>query len=117
MLTNATITRIDRAGTADATGRPRMTAGSAVSIHCALDAISSRQRFTLGAVIEDADQVVFVQRQALIGAAPVNGDQLIILPDGSTTSHTVRVITAGDRIAPSGGAMSHLELYVGRLPS
>jgi hypothetical protein len=118
MLTNATITRIDRQGIPDAAGRPRFTAGDAIAVRCAVDAIMGRQRYTLGAVLEDATQVVYVERGRIDEAGealPGNGDQLIIQDDApGSTPHTVTVIINGDRLAPGAGVLSHLELFVRR---
>lgn len=119
MLTNATILRIDRSNGADAAGRPRMTTGSAVEIPCLVDAISTKQQATLGAVLEDADQVVFVERDKLTAAnesAPRAGDRLVVLPAGDE-QQTLSVITTDYRLAPSSGALSHHELYVRKEPS
>jgi hypothetical protein len=125
MLTNATITRIDRAapgGAADAIGRPRIVAGNAVSIRCALDMIGSRQRYILGAVLEDATQVVYIERGALVAAGqasplPAPGYRLVLLADGAAETHTVAIVTTGDRVAPGAGGLSHLELFVRRVLS
>ncbi|MCC6681503.1 MAG: hypothetical protein IT445_11435 [Phycisphaeraceae bacterium] len=117
MLTNATILRIDRANGADAAGRTRWTAGSAIEVRCALDQISSQQRYTLGAVLQDADQVVFVERNRLTAAnesAPTNGSRLTVLPDGSSTMQTLSIVTTNYALAPHSGALSHHELYVRR---
>ncbi len=120
MLTNAAILRIDRQANPDATGRPRFTSGDAVSIRCALDQISGRQRYTLGAVLEDATEVLYVQSIDLSNAgeaSPRGGDQLIVLADGRSESYTVTIITTGDHIGPDGMGLSHLELFVRREPS
>jgi len=120
MLTNATITRIDRLGAPDAAGRPRMTAGGAVPVRCALDQISGRQRYTLGAVLEDATRVVYVERTALTAASealPGCGDQLVIQSDAEAQAQTVTVITTGDRLGPEGLGLSHIELFVRREPA
>lgn len=79
--------------------------------------ISGRQRYTLGAILEDATQVIYIEKSVLEAqdeSMPANGDQLMILADGSNTAYTVTIITTGDRIAPSGRPMSHLELFVKR---
>lgn len=119
MLTNASILKIDRQGEPNATGRPRRTTGSDVEIRCVTTMITGRQRYTLGAVLEDATQVVYVEHSALANAGeepPANGDQLIVITDGTSTQYTVTVITTGDHLGPEGMGLSHIELFVRREP-
>jgi len=117
MLTNTAITRIDRRSGHDATGRPLLTPGSAISpgARCFVDGLTSRQRYTLGAIIEDADLICYVQRAALLGeAAPDDGDRLVLLPDGQSESYEADVVTVIDRRLPGGGGNTHIEIFLRR---
>lgn len=120
MLTNATITRIDRPTAPDAAGRPRRSTGPDVSVRCAVDQVNSHQRLTLGAAIEQATLVVYVPAASLASAnesPPVGGDRLTLRVDGDPSPMIATVITTGDRAAPGAGALtSHTELFVRREP-
>ena len=118
MLTNAAITRIDRRDGHDATGRPLIVQGDALAsggARCFVDGLTSRQRYALGAMIEDADLTCYVKRSALLGeAAPDDGDRLTLLADGAPGSYEADVITVIDRRLPRGGGNTHLEIYLRR---
>lgn len=123
MLTNASITRIDRKTDSLPTGAVQITAGDAIDaggLRCFVDKISTRQRYALAATIEDADQSCFVLRSAIAAAGesmPAAGDHLMILLDGSASeAYLAQIVTTADRQLPGGGGNSHLELYLRRLP-
>lgn len=115
MLTNATILRIDRQTGHGADGKPVHATGDATFARCAVDAVSQRQRHTLGAVIQDADMVCY----AAIDPATQSGDMLLIRIDGRAQASLCQVITITDRVAPAnatGGGNSHLEIFLRKEP-
>lgn len=120
MLTNAFITRIDLAGTATAVGKRPLTQGAAIAVRCFVGQISSRQRYTLGATIEDADRLAMVRAIDLASAAqaqPQPGDRLTVLLDGDgAMSDQSDVITVAEQLLPGGGGNSHYEIFMRRLP-
>jgi hypothetical protein len=120
MLTNAFITRIDRAGTATAVGKRSLTQGSTIGVRCFVGQISSRQHYTLGATLQDADRLAMVRLIDLANAGeskPQPGDRLTILLDGDgVMSDQSDVITVGEQVLPGGGGNSHYEIFMRRLP-
>jgi|GEM_PF-4662600 len=120
MLTNAFILRIDRAGTATAVGTRPLTQGAVIAVRCFVGSISGRQRYTLGATLQDADRMAIVRLMDLAAAGqakPQLGDRLTVLLDGDgVVSDQSDVITVGEQILPGGGGNSHYEIFMRRLP-
>jgi len=115
MLTNANILRIDTRSGATAAGEPLRVTGDPIDVRCFVDAVSNRQRYTLGAAIDDADRTVFLRRAAL-AAPPAIGDVLIVRLDGDAEDAALRVVRVGDARVGGAGGISHLELFVAADP-
>lgn len=123
MLTNASILRIDRKGGLTATGQPKVATGNAIAAgvaRCFMDGVTTRQRYAMGAIIEDADTTCLVLLRSIAVVAetrPDVGDRMMIVLDGTgQVAKLHEVIIANDRVLPGGGGNSHIEIFLRRLP-
>lgn len=101
MITNAQLLRIDRSD-GGAGGEPVITTGDDLSAaaggapRCFLGPISSSQRYTLGAVLKDASQVLYIppgSLQAVSQAEPATSDRLLVKHDGEDDSASWEAVT------------------------
>ena len=116
MLSNATLSRIDRRTGATALGTEVFSTGATLApgIPVFLDEVSSGQKWTMGATIKDATWVCFVSKTdlAMVGVdAPVIGDQVTVAATGEAAA-TAQVLVTKDRTL---GGLSHWELYLKKI--
>lgn len=116
MLTNGTISRIDRKSGANALGEATFTAGSALTLRCSIQDPTGTQKLQLGATIKDATAVVYVSRAALVAAISSSmlwaGDRLVLAQDGCETAWTGEVLRTTTQQQKN---VSHLEVFVRKI--
>jgi hypothetical protein len=107
VITNATIKRVDVASGVSAMGKNVYTEGNAVAVRCFQDTPRREQRIELGAVIEGAIAVLYVQRPPMSLAA---GQRLLVLLDEETAPKLLEIQNVTPRI--KSGGLSHQEVFV-----
>lgn len=108
MITNGTLISIVRRAGATALGDERFSSPETIGVECCIDDVKSTQRFTLGAAIQDANQVIYLEKSVYAGTTPAIGDVLTFQIDGESPA-TGEVLAQGDRTKDS---LSHWELYL-----
>ncbi len=114
MLENATITRIDRITGTNPMGGEIVATGATVAIGCFADEVTNSQRFTLGAVIKNADRVVYVEKDALDQAGedpPAEGDRITVALEDEAAM-TGRILVLKDRVLDG---LAHFECYLDKV--
>jgi hypothetical protein len=111
MLTNATLTRIDRRQPQDAAGEVSWAEGPALTtVGAEVAPITVRQRISLGAIVDNCNALVIVYMDPLTRAgenAPQKGDrlQMTVQKIGPQTFEVVEIASN------VGGSLSHWELF------
>jgi len=108
LIENAQILRIDTLGAPSASGDRTFVNGSSISVDCCLDAPTSAQIYQLGATIEGATSVVYVDFDPELAIAPGNRITVFMYvePDVPLTLIVMKIN------GPIGGeGLSHWELF------
>lgn len=111
MIENATLLRIDRA-TPTAAGATLFAEGDDLSIRCASVALTSQQRFQLGATVKNVTSVVYLEKQPLRDGgidAPELGDRLLVAIDSEDPAGELLLVVTDDGFEH--GSQSHHELF------
>ena len=109
-LLNATLTRIDTAGTPSAAGVVGHTTGSAISVRVTLTEPGFRHQQDLSVKKIDADAVLYVLMNRL-GAItpPAMGDKVVVALD---LLPAATYLIQGKKVLVKAGGLSHYEYFV-----
>jgi hypothetical protein len=114
MLSNATITGVERkTGVAD-TGTALYDAPEDLAVRAMVPQVSNIQKWNLGATIKEAAWCVLLGKSAWAGKAALGtGDRVTVrLDGGDEAAKRGEVVVVNDVVAPGGGGLSHWELYL-----
>jgi hypothetical protein len=113
IIINATLLRVDSPGVPTGGGDVPYVTGPAISVECCLDQPTSSQKFTLGAVIADAEAVLYVGKDELAAAMPgvalARQMRVLMQLKDENASTLYEVLYARDRVHDF---QSHFECYL-----
>lgn len=110
MVSNANITLIETP-TVGPGGEVTAWTTAATAIPVLADQVRNSQRWTLGAVVREAELVVYARLADLGGRTPSPDDRLTVAMEESGETLRRRVVYV--RRFEKAGGLSHLEVYLG----
>ena len=111
MITNATLTQIERRTGQTAMGQAAY-AVAAVAVRCEVMPVTAQQRWLLGSAIKEVAWKVFLYKSLLATAgvaAPANGERITVVVDGEAGGRHGEIVLQNDY---QGGSVSNFECFV-----